>query len=95
MSAPAVAPVTPPDGNWANEGAEVLTDVERFLGQFVAYPYEAAHVAHTLWCAHTHAMDAWEATPRLAFLSPEPASGKSRGWRLPSCWSRIPSSPST
>src|ERR1019366_9793233 len=27
---------------------------------------------------HTHRMDAWESTPRIAFLSPEPGSGKSR-----------------
>jgi hypothetical protein len=48
------------------------------LGRFVAYPSVDAHVAHTLWVAHTHLMDAWESTPRIAFLSPEPASGKTR-----------------
>ena len=31
-----------------------------------------------LWIAHTHLMDCWESTPRIAFLSPEPASGKTR-----------------
>jgi len=61
-----------------NEGAALLDDVERFLGRFIAYPSEAAHIAHVLWIAHTHRMDAWESTPRLAFLSPEPGSGKSR-----------------
>ena len=35
-------------------------------------------VAHALWIIHTHLMDRWDSTPRLAFLSPEPASGKSR-----------------
>ena len=35
-------------------------------------------LAHTLWCAHVHAMDAWESTARIAFISPEPASGKTR-----------------
>lgn len=55
-----------------------LDDVHTFLGRFVAYPSEHAHNAHTLWVAHTHLMDAWESTPRLAFLSPEPASGKTR-----------------
>ena len=34
--------------------------------------------AHTLWIAHTHLMDCWESTPRIAFLSPEPGSGKTR-----------------
>ena len=56
----------------------LLDDVHAFLGRFVAYPSEAAHVAHTLWIAHTHLMDAWESTPRIAFLSPEPGSGKTR-----------------
>src|SRR5262245_42658403 len=59
-------------------GAAELDQVYKFLGRFVAYPSEHAHVAHTLWIAHTHLMDALESTPRLAFLSPEPASGKTR-----------------
>ena len=59
-------------------GAAVLTDVERFLARFVAYPSDAALVAHVLWIVHTHLMDCWESTPRIAFLSPEPGSGKSR-----------------
>lgn len=59
-------------------GAELLQRVYDFIGRFVAYPSEEARVAHTLWLAHSHAMDAWESTPRLAFLSPEPGSGKTR-----------------
>jgi hypothetical protein len=35
-------------------------------------------VAHTLWIVHTHLMDCWETTPRLAFMSQEKASGKTR-----------------
>jgi hypothetical protein len=53
--------------------AQVLDDVHGFLGRFVIYPSKEAHDAHVLWIAHTHAMDAWESTPRIAFLSPEPA----------------------
>ena len=60
------------------DGAKLLNDVHAFLGRFVAYPSPAAHVAHTLWIAHTHLMDAWDSTPRIAFLSPEPGSGKTR-----------------
>jgi phage/plasmid primase-like uncharacterized protein len=56
----------------------ILDGVHAFVGRFVAYPSEHAHVAHTLWIAHTHLMDAWESTPRLAALSPEPSSGKTR-----------------
>lgn len=60
------------------DGAELLNDIEAFLSRFVAYPSEAARCAHVLWIAHTHRMDIWESTPRIAFLSPEPGSGKSR-----------------
>lgn len=60
-------------------GAALLQSVSDFLGRFVAYPSEEARVAHTLWIAHCHAMEAWESTPRFAFLSPEPGSGKTRG----------------
>lgn len=56
----------------------VLTELEKFLRRFVIYPNEQARVAHVLWIAHTHLMDVWDSTPRLAFLSPEPGSGKSR-----------------
>ncbi len=66
-------------GQWsAPGGALVLDAVEAFLSGFVSYPSEHARVAHVLWLAHTHRMNAWKSTPRLAFLSPEPGSGKSR-----------------
>lgn len=55
-----------------------LDQVHEFLGRFIAYPSEDTHVAHTLWIAHTWVMGAWDSTPRLAFLSPEPGSGKTR-----------------
>jgi hypothetical protein len=57
---------------------ELFRKVERFLARFVCYPSEHAHIAHVLWVAHAHCIDAWESTPRLAALSPEPASGKTR-----------------
>ena len=59
-------------------GDVLLADVHAFLGRFVAYPSDNEHVAHVLWIMHTHLMDAWESTPRIAFLSPEPGSGKTR-----------------
>jgi hypothetical protein len=61
---------------------EALNKVEIFLGRFVAYPSEAARIAHALWIAHTHFMEAWESTPRIAFLSPEPGSGKTRALEI-------------
>jgi hypothetical protein len=59
-------------------GAPLLEAVYEFLGRFVAYPSDACRVAHVLWVAHAHLMETWDSTPRLAFLSPEPGSGKSR-----------------
>jgi hypothetical protein len=60
------------------DGAELLDDIEHFLGRFVVYPSEHERRAHVLWIAHTWLMDCWDSTPRIAFLSPEPGSGKSR-----------------
>lgn len=63
---------------WDGDLGELLGEVCQFLGRFIAYPSGHARVAHALWIAHAHAMDAWESTPRIAFLSPEPGSGKTR-----------------
>ena len=59
-----------------------MARLSAFLARFVSYPSEHAHVAHALWCVHTHLMDKWESTPRLAFLSAEPASGKTRALEI-------------
>lgn len=58
--------------------AIVLTDVRAFLCEYVVFPTEETATAATLWVAHAHALEAFDSTPRLAFLSPEPGSGKSR-----------------
>lgn len=69
QSTPSVAPI---------KQVHPLNAVESFLKRFVAYPSTNALVAHVLWIAHTHLMDSWDTTPRIAFLSPEKGSGKSR-----------------
>jgi uncharacterized protein DUF3631 len=66
------------DAGEETDAAVLFDQVHAFLGRFIVYPSQHAHVAHTLWVAHTFVMDAWESTPRIAFLSPEPASGKTR-----------------
>lgn len=71
-------PAAPPGVEPAGEGAAVLDAVHAFLRRFVRYPSEHAHVAHVLWIAHTHLMAAWFTTPRLAFMSAEKESGKTR-----------------
>jgi hypothetical protein len=65
-----------------DQGAALLDEVGKFLKRFVAYPSEHTHVAHVLWVAHAHLMAAWDSTPRLAFLSPEPGSGKTRSMEV-------------
>ncbi|WP_436773895.1 DUF3631 domain-containing protein [Yinghuangia sp. YIM S09857] len=64
------------------DGSAVLDEVEAFHRRFNVFPLEAAYVAVTLWDAHAHLVDCFDATPRLAFLSPEPASGKSRALEI-------------
>ena len=41
-------------------------------------PHTEARAAVALWVLHCHALDAFDSTPRLALLSPEKGSGKTR-----------------
>ena len=70
------------DGEWHDVPGfgldDTLDQLDEFYRRFVSYPSEESRWAHVLWTAHTHCLDAFEATPRLAALSPEPASGKTR-----------------
>ncbi len=65
-----------------DDGAQLLDDARAFLARFVAFPSDDALTAATLWAAHTHALQAFECTPRIAFLSPEPGSGKTRALEI-------------
>ena len=56
----------------------ILDDTAAFLSTYMAFPSEHELNATALWVAHAHAVDAFESTPRLAALSPEPGSGKTR-----------------
>ncbi|WP_033321229.1 DUF3631 domain-containing protein [Streptomyces yerevanensis] len=64
------------------DGAALLDEVEAFHRRFNVFPTESAYVAVTLWDAHAHLIDAFDGTARLAFLSPEPGSGKSRALEI-------------
>lgn len=66
------------------DGDLILSEIYDYLGRFVAYPSTDSQIAHTLWIVHTHLMDSWDSTPRIAFLSPEPGSGKSRALEVTS-----------
>ncbi|MFD9119948.1 DUF3631 domain-containing protein [Streptomyces bottropensis] len=70
-------PTTP-----AIDGAALLDEVEAFHRRFNIFPTEHAYVAVALWDAHAHLMDALDGTARIAFLSPEPGSGKSRALEI-------------
>ena len=65
-----------------DQGERMIRRVYDFLGRFVSYPSTEARDAHALWILHSHLMDRWDSTPRLAFLSPEPMSGKSRALEI-------------
>lgn len=60
------------------DGGQLLDDVRVFLSRFVAFPSPAAAVATTLWAGHAHLIQSSDNSPRLALLSPEPGSGKTR-----------------
>lgn len=66
----------------ATDGSVLLDEVEAFHRRFNVFPTEAAYVAVALWDAHAHLLDCFDSTPRLAFLSPEPGSGKSRALEI-------------
>src|SRR5918994_4990001 len=57
--------------------AEILDELERFHARFVV---EGIHqrVADVLWDTHTHVLDAFDVTPRLAITSPGRRTGKTR-----------------
>ncbi|MFD8525010.1 DUF3631 domain-containing protein [Streptomyces capillispiralis] len=64
------------------DGAALLDEVEAFHRRFNVFPTEAAFVAVALWDAHAHLLDCFDSTPRIAFLSPEPGSGKTRALEI-------------
>ena len=68
-------------GRWEGppvDGAELLADIERFAGRFLAFPTKHHLVVLCLWAVHTWAVSAFYVTPRLVLDSPEPGSGKTR-----------------
>jgi hypothetical protein len=71
-------PPPPPEPGPAPDGAAVLGRARDYLKKYVAYPSSHALVAHTLLCAHTHLLEAFDSTARVAFLSAFPESGKTR-----------------
>lgn len=56
----------------------LLGDLVALVCRFVALPSDEAAVAVALWIAHSWIPNAFETTPRLAVISPELGSGKTR-----------------
>lgn len=60
------------------DGGELLDRVREFLTRYVAFPSPEAADATALWAAHTWVAPRFYTSPRLAFLSAEKGSGKTR-----------------
>lgn len=60
------------------DGALILDETRAFVRTFCVFPDEHCLNAVALWAAHAHLVGHLHTTPRLALLSPEPASGKTR-----------------
>ena len=58
-------------------GDAVLTEARAFASRFIVAPESVLDVI-VLWAAHTHAIQAFTTTPRLALMSNEPGAGKTR-----------------
>lgn len=62
----------------AEHGATILSETREFIARFCAFPDEHSLNAVSLWCALAHMANDFDSSPRLAMLSPEPGSGKTR-----------------
>ncbi len=60
------------------EGARLLDAAREFIGRFCVFPSTECVDAVALWAAHAHMAEHFHTSPRLAMLSPEPGSGKTR-----------------
>jgi hypothetical protein len=61
-----------------NLTADLLDAIDDLLVRFVAFPSEHDRHAVGAWVLHAWTLDAFDSTPRLALLSPEKGSGKTR-----------------
>lgn len=61
-----------------DQTADLLEGVDELLARFVAFPSEHDRHAVAAWVLHCWTLGAFDSTPRLAALSPEKGSGKTR-----------------
>src|SRR5438132_825658 len=74
----------------ANVGAAILDDLRALLCRYVAFPEPEQADAVSLWIAHSHAIDAFDCTPRLSIQSAEKRWGKTRLMDLCALLARSP-----
>lgn len=65
-----------------SEISSLLDDIDAYLAKYVCFVSDEQRHAVALWIAHTHVYECFHATPRLALLSPEKQSGKTRTLEL-------------
>lgn len=57
---------------------QLLDDLDDVFARYVSFPCIEARWSVVAWTAHCWALEAFDSTPRLAVLSPEKGSGKTR-----------------
>jgi len=63
-------------------GHELADKIREFFTRYVVLGNSHAEVAVTLWALHTWVLECFEVTPRLAFISVERSSGKTRALEI-------------
>lgn len=63
-------------------GHELADKIREFFTRYCVLGNPHAEVAVTLWALHTWVLECYEVTPRLAFISVERSSGKTRALEL-------------
>jgi hypothetical protein len=66
------------------DGAVLLDELVTAFKRYLALPGGAAE-AMALWVVHTYALDAFQISPRLAFISPEKRCGKTTALSIIGC----------
>lgn len=64
------------------DGGVLLTATMNFIRRFCIFPDAHSLVAVTLWVVHSHMVEHFYISPRLALLSQEAASGKTRAFEV-------------
>lgn len=78
MAAPMMSYTEVYEDGHGQRDEDLLAALEAHLTRYVAFPSEHELVAVVLWVVHAHSVESFDSSPRLALLSPEPGSGKTR-----------------